>query len=127
MGRRPAAEYAVSLARQRNAELVITYVNPSNVLPHADSDENDPSEQTIHTLLQRIPEDAAGIPVCRRLLRGNPADEILKLVDSEDVNLIVIGTHGETAQQKIPLGSIVTAILTRAKCRVIAVKGESVE
>jgi len=120
-----AAEYAVKLARQLNAKVLVAYVKPSVVLPRADGDEADPEEPKLHAMLGRTPADRAGVPVSRHFLRGNPVQEILKLAGEAHIQLIAMGARGQTASSENPLGSIAQSVLSCAKCRVIVVKVES--
>jgi universal stress protein A len=54
-------------------------------------------------------------------LVGSPADEIHFLAEQQNVDLIVIGTHG-TSGIKLLLGSTANAVLHGVKCDVLAVK-----
>ena len=51
-------------------------------------------KRTQHELDQLLPVEFAGIAVRRLLLKGDPAREILKTAREENVDLIVISTHG---------------------------------
>lgn len=54
-------------------------------------------------------------------LIGNAADEIHELAEDRGVDLIVIGTHGQSGL-KLLLGSTANAVLHGAKCDVLAVR-----
>ncbi|MEZ6061417.1 MAG: universal stress protein [Planctomycetaceae bacterium] len=120
-----AADYAVSLAAHSNAELLIAHVKPSAVLPHSEEDVADPLEPELHTKLSAVARNSVGVAVSRRFLRGNPVDELLKLAKETGVRQIVMGTHGQTMAPEKAIGSIAEAVLLRATCRVILVKGET--
>lgn len=55
-------------------------------------------------------------------LTGEPEQEILAFAEREDVDLIVIGSHGRTGLSRLLLGSVAEAVVRRAKCPVITVK-----
>lgn len=63
-----------------------------------------------------------GVPYEHRLLNGTPVDAILALTDAEQVDLIVIGTHGRRGLGRLLMGSVAEAVVRRAKCPVLAVK-----
>ena len=58
----------------------------------------------------------------RRLVRnGNPADEIHKVVKENDIDLIVMGTHGQSGLQLL-LGSTANSVLHGISCDVLIVR-----
>lgn len=54
-------------------------------------------------------------------LLGNAADEIHQMAEDNNVDLIVIGTHGQSGL-KLLLGSTANSVLHGAKCDVLAVR-----
>ena len=62
-----------------------------------------------------IPQQQAHCPV------GTPPDEIHRLAEEVDADLIVIGTHGQSGLQLL-LGSTANGVLHGVKCDVLAVK-----
>jgi nucleotide-binding universal stress UspA family protein len=54
---------------------------------------------------------------------GDPKDEILKVAESEKVDLIVVGYHGKGLMERIlEMGSTAKAIIRKASCPVLVVK-----
>ena len=55
----------------------------------------------------------------------NPStsDGIVNFADNNNVDLIVMGSHGRTGFRKIVLGSVANGVLARAKCSVLITKG----
>jgi nucleotide-binding universal stress UspA family protein len=66
---------------------------------------------------------AAKIRVEHHLREGDPATEILALAQEIGCDLIVIGTHGRTGVGRLLMGSVAEAVLRRAPCPVLTVKG----
>lgn len=62
-----------------------------------------------------IPENQLYVPV------GSPADEIHRVADELEAQLIVLGTHGQSGV-KLLLGSTANAVLHGVSCDVLAVK-----
>ena len=54
----------------------------------------------------------------------NPSviDGILAFVEKNDIDLIVIGSHGRSGFKKLVLGSVASGIVTKAKCPVLVTK-----
>ena len=58
---------------------------------------------------------------CLHILHGSPAHEVHRFAKDNDVQLIVIGTHGQKGLQLL-LGSTANAVLHGAGCDVLAVR-----
>ena len=121
-GAQAALACGEQLARAIDAGLLIVHVKPSNLLPHASDDVDDPEEHAVHAALDKVAPKDASVPSAHRFLRGNPPDEILKIADAEDASMIVIGTHGETNSPDVPLGAIAKAVVLGSARAVVAVK-----
>ena len=73
---------------------------------------------------QRLRELAArlGTPECPRMVvQGNTRREILRVAEENQVDLIVLGSHGREGIQLL-LGSTANAVLHGAPCDVLAVR-----
>ena len=55
-------------------------------------------------------------------LRGDPAEEILRTVDEENVDLIVIATRGRTGLDRLIFGSVAEKVVRLAKCPVLLIR-----
>jgi len=55
-------------------------------------------------------------------LVGNPAKEIVEFAMNLDVDLIVAGTRGRSAEKALYLGSVSSALVQRAPCSVLIVR-----
>lgn len=73
--------------------------------------------------LQRMAEAGpfAGTEVHTRLSFGDPARALLKIADEEDVDLIVMGTHGRGAWGSMLMGSVSQRVIQHAKVPVVVV------
>ena len=56
------------------------------------------------------------------LLFGSPAETIMSVAESNDCDLIIMGTRGLSVLQGLLLGSQVHRVISHAKCPVLAVK-----
>jgi nucleotide-binding universal stress UspA family protein len=78
--------------------------------------------ETAERRLMATKPTAEGVDIEHRLVSGEPAKEILRLARDEDVELIVMGTHGRTGVMRALLGSVAEEVLRHATCPVLTVK-----
>lgn len=102
---RYALQFATSLARDTGAALLIAHVTQREAYPVGElfdeAPRPDPAE--LHELKAIVPTDPQ-VKFEHRLVYGEagttetvkPANEIVKLADKEQVDAIVIGTHGRS-------------------------------
>jgi nucleotide-binding universal stress UspA family protein len=55
-------------------------------------------------------------------LRGSPVVEILAFAEDEDIDLIVMASHGRTGLPRLLMGSIAEGVMRKAHCPVLVVK-----
>jgi len=61
---------------------------------------------------------------CRNFLRvGDPAEEIIRVAEKEDANLIAMGHRGRSFLKKVLLGSVAEGVVKLSKVPVLVVKG----
>jgi universal stress protein A len=53
--------------------------------------------------------------------QGRPADEIVRLAENEDADMIVIATHGESGWRKFLFGSVTEKVVRMASCPTLTV------
>jgi nucleotide-binding universal stress UspA family protein len=61
-------------------------------------------------------------PVELRVEVGHPVEQILDVVTREDIDLIVMGTHGRTGLAHAVIGSVAERVVRLAPCPVLTVK-----
>lgn len=120
-----ALEYATSLARDSGATLLISHVEETPA-PSVGGDlyfaqVDYPSPEVRRQLDKVVPTDIR-VAFEHRLAHGTPADEILRIAEEDQADLIVIGTHGRTGLARVLMGSVAEAVMRRATCPVLTVK-----
>lgn len=65
---------------------------------------------------------AAGVEYECKLVQGVPADEIVRLAQTEKIDLIVMGSRGLTEVRAFLLGSVSDKVTHHAKCPILVVK-----
>jgi nucleotide-binding universal stress UspA family protein len=71
-----------------------------------------------HTVLAGLPDVQT-----RMLFHSSVAAGLLDLSDAEDVDLLVVGSHGRTGLDRILLGSVAERVVRHASCPVLTVRG----
>ena len=121
-----ALEYASSLARDQSARLLIVHVEePAPAYGAGEYSVPPPSveaKRELARLLAQIVPTQGEVPYTHRLLLGDPAREIIKVATDEDVDLIVMGTHGRTGLVRLLMGSVAETVVRRAGCPVLTIK-----
>jgi universal stress protein A len=65
-----------------------------------------------------IPED---VQVSTKILRGQPADEIIRECENENATAIVIATHGWTGWRRFVFGSVAEKVVRLARVPVVTI------
>jgi nucleotide-binding universal stress UspA family protein len=81
-------------------------------------------EADTHAQLDTLvtPEDRRALTVHTTVDVGSPAEKILAYADAHTVDLIVMGTHGRGAVERLWVGSITERVLQHARCPVVSVR-----
>src|SRR5688572_20762627 len=116
---------ATALARDTGAKLLIIHVEEPPAaygggemyygLP-------EPDLQAIQRMLSDVVPTDTQVTYEHRLVTGDPATEIVRLAKEEDVDLIVMGTHGRTGLRRMLMGSVAEAVVRHAECPVFTLK-----
>jgi nucleotide-binding universal stress UspA family protein len=121
-----AFEYGFQLARDFSAELRLVHVINPHVFPFGDKyTALDPAEllrKTEEAAQKQMRSMAAKSKVrySVSLLHGSPATEICHATN-EDVDLIVISTHGRTGLGHLLTGSVAEHVVRHAHCPVLVI------
>lgn len=65
---------------------------------------------------------AANVEIESVILRGIPAEEIIGFAERNDIDLIVMGTHGRTGIKRFLLGSVAEKVVRHATKSVLVVR-----
>lgn len=138
-----AARYAAELVRRLNVRATLIHVVPTPGIPVTPSipigatplhpEDNVEIEKAMWEGAQvildrsRVPFDQAGVSVEGVIRRGEAADEILKLLQEEDFDLIVMSSHGAGDAERAVLGSTSDAVVRAAPCPVLVVRKGTVD
>ncbi len=57
----------------------------------------------------------------RRIVSGDPAQEILKAIESEAIDLVIMGTHGRKGLEHVIFGSVAENVVKKSPVPVLTV------
>ncbi len=127
---RLAMEAAADLARRYESHLTLVHVHeppmavkPAALLAPPTLFEGDAREKEEELELWRTEaERLAGSPVRSLLLYGHAAVEIVRSVEEDRADLVVIGTRGLTGLKRMVLGSVAERVVLVAPCPVFVMR-----
>ncbi len=128
-----ALPYAAAIARAANATVVcvnviepivpaVGYTGMAEAMPIAEMSEQmeDSAERELPDLMNC--EALRGLKVAEVIGHGDAAAEIVRIADEQEIDLIVISSHGRTGLGRIFFGSTAEAVVRHARCPVLVVK-----
>ncbi len=126
-----AFQFATWLARCTDAKLLIVHVSQAEQYPIGElfNDVPEVDQQALNRLKSLRPNDP-DIQFEHRLLYGepgsakvtHPADVILKVAHEENVDMVVLGTHGRSGLERLLMGSVAETVTRHAECPVITIR-----
>jgi nucleotide-binding universal stress UspA family protein len=95
---------------------------PENEIQTLVEREEAKSMQRLESLMREFPDDTARIRVLH--LKGRPAPTIIRRVEEEKIDTLVMGTVARVDIAGFFIGNTAETILSRVTCSVLAVKPE---
>ena len=123
-----ALRLASTLAAESGATLYIVHVDELRDLTAAMGEAGYlmatalEDRQEVRDQLERIVPTVATVAYEHHYLRGSPVVEILTFAEAENIDLIVMASHGRTGLSRLLMGSIAEGIMRKAQCPVLIVK-----
>ncbi|MFZ5895185.1 MAG: universal stress protein [Myxococcota bacterium] len=74
---------------------------------------------------QREAEAVGAAHVSTRLLQGPPAATIAEFIDSNHIDLVVMGSHGRTGLKRLLLGSVAESVARAVSCSVVIARSRA--
>ncbi|HIE64954.1 MAG TPA: universal stress protein [Nitrospiria bacterium] len=122
-----ALDYAVGMAVEFDADLLLVHVIESlnysltdtmTVVGHEKA-LSVTATALLENLVKQLSEKTRSVGSF--LVSGTPYREIIKKSKEEDVDLIIVGTHGRTGVEHLLLGSVAEKVIRLATCPVLTV------
>ena len=127
-----ALRYACEFAQRFGAELHVMHVIHDPAVAHPEiglsmlpvSEFKEEIENTARTKLRDLPilDEYSDVKVTRHWCDGTPFVEIVRYAKNNDVDLIVLGTHGRNALAQVLIGSVAERVVRKASCPVMTVR-----
>ncbi len=128
-----AVHYGISLARKYNAELFVLHVehNPFGIvgwnLPMVSLEEDykrllQEAKKDLDKIIAR--EKAAGLPIRELVVAGEPTEEVIKVVEEENIDLVVLLAHEEWHLEHFLFGRTNRELVRKMPCSILLVKKE---
>jgi nucleotide-binding universal stress UspA family protein len=123
--------YAVNFAKRFNAEINLIYVVEPMVyppdfsmgqiaIPSVDIEMDKRASEELSNLAKKeIPPDIISKTIVKT---GKPFIEIIETAVEEDVDLIIIATHGHTGIEHVLFGSTAEKVVRKAPCPVLTLR-----
>jgi nucleotide-binding universal stress UspA family protein len=128
-GTAAAAEHAGELAQQFGATIHVLSVvdtrnrfeSPTGGLSDAAwaEAERERAELAVDRAVEALPES---VPVETAIVRDVPTTAILSAIDDEDIDMVVMGTHGRTGLDHYLIGSVAEKVVRRSPVPVVTVR-----
>lgn len=129
-----ALDAASEMAGHFSGELIVVHVVPPvpvmatghmspgvfNVHEYQEEMERSSEKELEETMAKRVPK---GVSARGMVLVGNPGDQIVDTAEDENVDLIVIATHGQTGLKRVVFGSVAEKVVRHARQPVLSIRG----
>lgn len=128
-----AARYACELSAKFDADLHLLHALETHLtttpefgmglaLPKYITESRAAAEKALAGVLD--PKWAAGRTVVQAVVDGSPKLAIIQYARTQNIDLIVLGTHGRTGLPHVLMGSVAETIVRTASCPVLTVRPE---
>ena len=124
---RPANEYASMLAKSTGARMIYLHI----YLPEIafSNPEFFDAESEEKRLLAKLEEEFSpcvpGIDASYVVEFGTPTEGIVNYANNNEIDLVVLGTHGRTGLLRVVMGSVAEAVVRKTDCPVLAIKADN--
>jgi nucleotide-binding universal stress UspA family protein len=118
---RNIVEIALSLARRYHSRIHFIHVAQKNETDPAAVEQQKQAE--FRSLVHPENEDACEISF--HVLAGEPGQVILRVIDQENIDLLVMGHHSRRPIEELFLGSIAKRMVTDANCPVLVARSSA--
>jgi len=81
------------------------------------------AQQRMQTLLNRVHQE--GLQGETAIVQGVPFQVIVDTAESQNIDLIVMGTHGRTGLTHVLMGSVAERVVRMAPCPVLVTRGKT--
>jgi nucleotide-binding universal stress UspA family protein len=125
--------YVLSVSEKYNSTIYLLHVVEDvrsfgseyiDDIPHDHLDRfQQEAEEAAEKAMDRVcHEQLQGCPnFQRKMVSGDPATKILKLIDSEGIDLVIMGTHGRKGLEHVIFGSVAENVVKKSPAPVLTI------
>jgi nucleotide-binding universal stress UspA family protein len=119
-----ALMYGRSLAKAFGAELHVLHVMENQFLRPSFKSPAAVEAGIANRVAERLSdEDRTTLRTVTAVrMSDEPSDEIVRYAEDEDIDLIVMGTHGRTNMARLLMGSVAEKVVRTARCPVMTLR-----
>jgi len=126
-----ATEYACEMATKFDAELHLLHALETHLsstpgfamglaIPEHVKESRGAAEKSLARVLD--PKWSTGRKVIQAVVEGSPKTEIIQYARNQNIDLIVLATHGRTGLPHVIMGSVAETVVRTAPCPVLTVR-----
>lgn len=126
-----ALKYAVNFAKSFNAEIILVYVVEPVIyppdfsmgqiaMPSITTEWDDRAKDELQKLAKSEIKEIANVKTI--IKTGKPFVEIIETAKEENIDLIIIATHGHSGVEHILFGSTAEKVVRKAPCPVLTLR-----
>ena len=127
---RAAVRYALDMASEQNAEVVVYHVISEEGDWFGKDDGLNPASALVPQLKERLhafikanfSDSVGAVKITEVVEAGVPYSRIVAKAEEDKADLIVMSTHGRTGFEQIMLGSVAAKVVARAGCPVLTIR-----
>lgn len=121
-----ALSYARTIARRYGATLEVAHVMPTRAAmlvlsPEFGMEAALHEDERVQGYVEHLESQLTTIPHHVLTPRGRVADELARIIEEQNIDLLVLGTHGRTGVRRLVIGSIAEETFRRVRCPVLSV------
>jgi nucleotide-binding universal stress UspA family protein len=124
-----ATRQAIDLARDLGARLlIVSVIDPTaRGIPGVRVERMDQRRRTREVAAQAvvIRGREAGVPVSFMVWEGDPGPSIVDVATSEQVDMVIVGSHGRGSMGRLLIGSVSEHVVRNAPCPVLVVRARA--
>lgn len=130
-----ASEHAIWIADSSNADIIVLNVIDTNYLKslpqedlrlELDKNLREEGKRALDSFSKMLMDTKCegrckNVKLTSEIKEGHPADVIIRTINEENIDLVVMGASGKSGFKKFFLGSVTEKVVRSAKCPVLVI------
>lgn len=121
-----AVKDAIFIAKASNAEIILISVVENSFLVGLPADNttneiNKLLEDEAQKNINKIKEQLKDIKTTIIIEEGSPAEAIIKTIEKENIDLVIMGSSGKKGFEKFIIGSVTDKVVNSARCKIMII------